>query len=325
LCEIAICACDLAEVIGTAVAFKLLFGIPLSWGVALTVLDVFLVLWLQQCGLRYLECAIVSMLALVTVCFGLSLVVAQPQWPAVLSGFVPSRQTVANPGMLYVAIGIVGATVMPHNLYLHSSIVQTRRFARDEAGKRSAIGFATADIVSALILAFFINAAILVASSAIFHVSGHRDVADLQDASALLGPVTGVTLAGTVFGVALLASGLGSAVTATLAGQIVMEGYVRLKMAPWARRLLTRSLAIVPAFFVTLNYGEGGVAKLLLLSQVILSLQLPFAMVPLIRFTSSRNMMGSFANGRLTVALASAIVVFIVGLNALLLWWALVG
>ncbi|MFM9927344.1 Nramp family divalent metal transporter [Variovorax sp. H27-G14] len=324
LCEVAICACDLAEVIGTAIAFKLLFGIPLTWGVALTVLDVFLVLWLQRRGFRYLECVIVSLLAVVTACFGLSLVVAQPQLAGVLAGFVPSKETITNPGMLYVAIGIVGATVMPHNLYLHSSIVQSRDYVRDDAGKRQAMGFATVDIVGALVIAFFINAAILISAAAIFHVNGHHDVADLQDASELLGPITGVALASTVFGIALLASGLSSAVTATLAGQIVMEGFVRLRMPPWARRLLTRSLAIVPAFFVALLYGEAGVTKLLLLSQVVLSLQLPFAMVPLIRFTSSRKVMGRFANRPAVLALAIAIASFIIALNGVLLWrlWA---
>jgi len=324
LCEVAICACDLAEVIGTAVAFKLLFGLPLGWGVALTVLDVFLVLWLQQCGLRYLECVILSLLAIVTLCFALSLAAVDPQWSAVLAGFVPARETLSNPGMLYIAIGIIGATVMPHNLYLHSAMVQSRNFERDDAGKRQAMGLAKVDIVSALIIAFFINAALLVASAAVFHVNGLHDVADLQQASVLLGPITGSTLAATVFGVALLASGLGSAVTATLAGQVVMEGFVRLRMAPWARRLVTRSLAIIPAFFVTLNYGEAGVGKLLVFSQVILSLQLPFAVVPLIRFTGSRAIMGRFANGRLSSGAAVAVALCIVGLNAALLWqlWA---
>ena len=322
LCEVAICACDLAEVIGTAIALKLLFHIPLAWGVGLTVLDVLLLLWLQQRGWRTLEAVIMSMLVVVLVCFGISLALAHPQWGDVVRGFMPSARTVTDPGMLFIAIGIIGATVMPHNLYLHSSIVQTRRFQSGAEGTRQAVRFATVDIVAALCVAFLINAAILVTSAAVFHASGHQQVSELQDAYLLLGPLTGTTLAAAVFGIALLASGLSSAVTATLAGQIVMEGYVRLKMPPWMRRLVTRGIAIVPALLVTLVYGEAGIGKLLLFSQVVLSLQLPFAIVPLIRYTSSRQLMGEFANRKATVAVAVAIAAIIIGLNGALLWKA---
>lgn len=325
LCEIAICACDLAEVIGTAIALNLLFGLPLAWGVGLTVLDVLLILWLQQRGFRYLEAVIVSLLAIVSVCFGINLALANPQWRDVLRGFLPVRETVTDPGMLYIAIGIVGATVMPHNLYLHSSVVQTRRFNRDATGKREALHFAKIDIIGALCLALLINAAILITAGAVFHAAGHHDVADLKDAHRLLGPLTGTAIASVVFGVALLASGLSSTVTATLAGQIVMEGFVRLKMAPWARRLVTRGVAIVPAMFVAITYGESGVTQLLLFSQVVLSLQLPFAIVPLIRFTASRQIMGPLAVGRTTVAIASVIVAIIVTLNGVLVWTAISG
>jgi manganese transport protein len=325
VCELAICACDLAEVIGTAIALKLLFGVPLSAGVLLTVLDVLLILWLQRFGFRYLEAFVISLLAIVFLCFGINLVLAQPDWGAVAAGFLPSSRTVTDPGMLYLAIGIIGATVMPHNLYLHSSIVQTRRFdngADGRSDKKSAIAFATADIVVALFMALLVNAAILITSGAVFHTSGHAAVAELQDAYRLLGPLTGTALAGILFGVALLAAGQSSSVTATLAGQIVMEGFVQFRLPPWARRLLTRSIAIVPAFVVTLLYGDGGIARLLLLSQVILSLQLPFAMLPLIRFTSSKAIMGPFANPRPVAALAWLTMAVIVGLNLILIWKA---
>jgi manganese transport protein len=319
LCEVAICACDLAEVLGTAIALKLLFDIPLSYGVVLTVLDVLVVLWLMKRGVRYLEAFIISLLAIVFVCFGINMLLAQPQWHDVFAGFIPSNDIVTQPGMLYIAIGIIGATVMPHNLYLHSSTVQTRRFDTSQAGKKVALRFASIDIVMALCLALLVNAAILITSAAIFHTSGHVEVAGLQDAYRLLGPLTGTAIASILFGVALLASGLSSSVTATLAGQIVMDGYVRLKLPPWARRLLTRSLAIAPAFFVTLADQENGITKLLLLSQVILSLQLPFAVYPLIRFTSSKKVMGDFANSAVTVYLAWACMVIIVCLNAFLI------
>lgn len=324
LCEVAICACDLAEVIGTAIALQLLFNIPLSWGVILTVLDVLVILWLQKCGFRYLEAFVMSLLIIVFLCFAVNLVLAQPQWHAVLAGFVPSSQTVTDRDALYIAIGIIGATVMPHNLYLHSSTVQTRSFARTDAGKKSALTFATIDIVAALCLALLLNAAILITSAAVFHASGHQEVVELQDAYRLLGPLTGTTLASILFGVALFAAGQSSSVTATLAGQIVMEGFIRFKMAPWARRLMTRSIAIVPVLFVTITYGESGIGKLLLLTQVILSLQLPFAMFPLIRFTNSRKIMGSFANSTTVMLLAYLTMAIIVSLNAILIWKALI-
>ena len=322
-CEVAICACDLAEVIGTAIALNLLFNIPLAWGVALTVLDVLTILWLQQRGFRYLEAFVISLVGIVFLCFAVNLSLAQPQWHDVLAGFIPSASTVSDPRKLYIAMGILGATVMPHNLYLHSAIVQTRCFALDGPGKRSALKFASADILIALGIAFLINAAILITSSAVFHTSGHREVAELQDAYKLLGPLTGTTVASVLFAVALLASGQSSAVTATLAGQIVMEGYVRLRMAPWARRMLTRSIAIVPALFVTLSYGDSGISKLLLASQVVLSLQLPFAVVPLIRYTSSRRLMGEFANKRSVVVIAVILVSAIIALNGILIWQAI--
>ncbi len=319
LCEIAICACDLAEVIGTAIALKLLFGIPLAYGVVLTALDVLAILWLQQRGFRYLEAFVMALLGVIFVCFAVNLALAEPAWRAVAAGFIPSTQTVTDPGMLYLAIGIIGATVMPHNLYLHSSTVQTRRFSTTDDGTSKAISFAAADIVVALGLAFLVNAAILITSAAVFHTSGHADIADLEQAYQLLGPLTGTALASVLFGVALLAAGLSSSVTATLAGQIVMEGFVQLKLPPWARRLITRSVAIVPALFVTIVYGDHGVTSLLILSQVILSLQLPFAMWPLIHYTSSRDIMGRFATPRPVAWLAWSMMAAIVSLNGVLL------
>ncbi|MFP5405107.1 MAG: divalent metal cation transporter, partial [Gammaproteobacteria bacterium] len=246
------------------------------------------------------------------------------EWREVFAGFVPTARSVVDPAMLYISIGIIGATVMPHNLYLHSSTVQTRRFELSHAGRKNAITFATVDVVVALCVAFLINAAILVTSAAVFHANGYREVAELQEAYRLLGPLTGTSVATVLFGLALLASGQGSAVTATMAGQIVMEGYVDLRMRPWARRLLTRSLAIVPAFFALLAYGETGLAKLLVLSQVILSLQLPFAMVPLVRFTGDRKLMGEFVNSSAVKGVALAIVAAIITLNAVLIWQTIV-
>jgi manganese transport protein len=320
LCEIAICAADLAEVIGTAIALKLLFGLPLAWGVALTVFDVLLVLWLQQRGFRYLEALVISLVAVVVVCLTVTVAAAQPQWREVFAGFLPSTRTVTDPGMLYIAIGIIGATVMPHNLYLHSSIVQSRRIEPGEGERRAALQYATIDIVGALMLAFMINAAILVMAGAAFHAHGQHEIAELQDAHGLLATMTGSAVAGTAFALALLASGQSSSVTATLAGQIVMEGYLRLRVPPWLRRLLTRSLAVVPALFVTLVYGESAIAKLLIASQVVLSLQLPFAIVPLIRYTGSRALMGRHANGRAVTLLATLIAATIVTLNMVLVF-----
>ena len=323
LCELAICACDLAEVIGTAIGLNLLFGIPLAWGVGLTVLDVLMILWLQRCGFRYLEAFVISLLTVVFVCFTITVLLAQPQWHDVALGLIPSARTITDPGMLYIGIGIIGATVMPHNLYLHSSTVQTRRFDRDTAGIKNAITFSTVDVLLALSLAFLVNAAILITSAAIFHTSGHHEVAELQDAYHLLDPLTGSAIASLLFGLALVAAGQSSSVTATLAGQIVMEGYMQLRMAPWARRLLTRSLAIVPALFVTITMGESGIGKLLLFSQVILSLQLPFAMYPLIKFTSNVKIMGDFANSRKVVVIAWTIMSVIMLLNIVLIWKAI--
>ena len=321
LCEIAIAACDLAEVIGAAIALNLLFGIPLIWGVVLTALDVLLILLLQNKGFRWLEAFVIALIASVGICFAVELAMAQPAIAKVARGLVPTTEIVTNPMMLYIAIGILGATVMPHNLYLHSSIVQTRRVAPDAASKREAIRFATLDSTVALLFAFFINAAILILAASTFHQSGHRDVADISDAYHLLAPLLGTTAASTLFAVALLAAGQNSTITGTLAGQIVMEGFLDIRLPAWLRRLITRLIAIVPAVIVTALYGEHGAVGLLILSQVILSLQLSFAVVPLVRFTGERRKMGEFANGRLLSAAAWSVAVVIVGLNG----WLLVG
>ena len=320
ICEIAICACDLAEVIGTAIALNLLFGIPLLGGVALTIFDVMLMFWLQSRGFRYLEALIMSLLTVIFVCFGITIMLAQPVWQDVAAGFIPATQTVTDPRMLYLSIGIIGATVMPHNLYLHSSIVQNRSFPRNDRGKREAIRFATADIMIALFFAFLVNAAILVTSSAVFHSSGHADVAEIQDAYHLLTPLLGTGIASFLFALALLASGQSSTLTATLAGQIVMEGYLNIRLPYWLRRVITRAIAIVPALIATAWYGESGVAKLLIFSQVVLSMQLPFAVIPLIRFTSSRAKMGKFVNPRWLGLLAGLAATVIVWLNATILF-----
>ena len=319
LCEIAIAACDLAEVIGSAIALNLLFGIPLVWGVCLTALDVLLILLLQHKGFRYLEAFIIALIATIGACFAVELVMARPDVAGMLKGLVPTTQIVTNPAMLYIAIGILGATVMPHNLYLHSSIVQTRNVLPDEASKREAISYATIDSTVALLFAFFINAAILILAAATFH-SGHQDVADIGDAYRLLTPLLGTTLASTLFAVALLASGQNSTITGTLAGQIVMEGFLDIRLPAWLRRLITRLIAIVPAVIVTAMYGEQGAGALLILSQVILSLQLSFAVVPLVLFTSERAKMGAFVNGPVLKAVAWAVAVVIMGLNAWLLF-----
>ena len=321
LCEIAIAACDLAEVIGAAIALNLLFGIPLIWGVVLTAFDVLLILLLQNKGFRWLEAFIIALIASIAICFAVELAMARPDLAAVARGLVPTGEIVTNPMMLYIAVGILGATVMPHNLYLHSSIVQTRRVAPDPASKREAIRFATLDSTVALLFAFFINAAILILAAATFHQSGHQDVADIGDAYHLLAPLLGTTAASTLFAVALLAAGQNSTITGTLAGQIVMEGFLDIRLPAWLRRLITRLIAIVPAVIVTALYGERGAAGLLILSQVILSLQLSFAVVPLVRFTGERRKMGEFANGRLLSAGAWAVASVIVALNG----WLLVG
>ena len=320
LAELAICATDLAEVIGTAIALNLLFGIPLLAGVVLTVADVLLILLLQARGFRYMEALIISLILLIAGCFVYEIVLSDPDWAAVLAGCVPSPQIVTNPAMLYVAIGILGATVMPHNLYLHSSIVQTRCFDETSEGRRGAIRYATIDSTVALLFALLINASILIVAASAFHARGHTDIAEIQDAHRMLAPLLGAGAASVVFAVALLASGQNSAITGTLAGQIVMEGFLDIRLPPWLRRLITRLIAIVPAVIVTALYGESGTAKLLILSQVILSLQLPFAVIPLLRFTSDRAKMGDLVCPRWLAVTAWAMAALIVALNAKLIF-----
>jgi manganese transport protein len=320
LCEIAIVATDLAEVIGTAIALNLLFGLPLLVGVVLTAADVLLILILQARGFRWLEAFIIALVAVIFVCFTFEVVLSAPSVSGVLGGLLPSPQIATNPAMLYIAIGILGATVMPHNLYLHSSIVQTRSYGLSEPVKRQAIRLATIDSTLALSIALLINSAILILAAAAFHSAGHSEVAEIQDAYHLLAPLLGVPLASTVFAIALLASGQNSTITATLAGQIVMEGFLDIRLPAWLRRLVTRLLAIVPAVVVTALYGASGTAHLLILSQVILSLQLPFAVVPLVQFTSDRAKMGNFVNPRWLKWLAWALAALIIALNAKLLF-----
>ncbi|MBV9879333.1 MAG: Nramp family divalent metal transporter [Gemmatirosa sp.] len=319
LCEVAIAACDLAEVIGSAIALNLLFGLPLPWGIILTALDVLVVLMLQHRGFRMLEAVVITLVATVGLCFLFELLISRPDIGGVLRGFVPTPQILRNPEMLYIAISILGATVMPHNLYLHSSIVQTRRYELSADGKREAVRFAFVDSTIALSFALFINAAILVVAAATFHRTGNTGVAEIQDAHKLLTPLLGVGGASTVFALALLASGQNSTLTGTLAGQIVMEGFLDIRLRPWVRRLITRSIAIVPAVIVSIVYGESGTAQLLVLSQVVLSLQLSFAVFPLVRFTSDKVKMGAFANPGWLKALAYAVAFVIAGLNAWLL------
>jgi manganese transport protein len=319
-CELAIIACDLAEVIGTAIALQLLFGIPLVYGALITAADAFLLLFLMSRGFRFLEAFIVALLIVIAGCFAIQIIAAQPPVAAILGGFVPSPEIVTNPEMLYIAMGIIGATVMPHNLYLHSSIVQTRAYERSESGKRDAIKWATVDSTVALMLALFVNAAILIVAAATFHSNGHNDVEEIDQAFRLLSPLLGLGIASTLFAVALLASGLNSTVTATLAGQIVMEGFLHLRIPQWARRLLTRAIAIVPVVLVTALYGESGTAKLLVLSQVILSMQLPFAVIPLVSFVASKRKMGNFAISTPIATLAWLVAAVIVSLNVKLLY-----
>ena len=318
LCEIAIAACDLAEVIGAAIALNLLFGIPLTWGVVLTALDVMLVLFLQNKGFRLLEALVVALVATIGLCFLFEIIRAKPDFAGIASGFVPRSEIVRNRNMLFIAISILGATVMPHNLYLHSSIVQTRRYQETSAGRREAVRYAFVDSTIALTFALFINAAILIVSAAAFHTRGHTGVAEIQDAYKLLTPLVGAG-ASVVFAVALLASGLNSTLTGTLAGQIVMEGFLHIRLRPWVRRLITRGIAIVPAVVTAIMYGESGTAKLLILSQVVLSLQLSFAVFPLVRFTSERAKMGEFVNPAWLKFLAYSVALAIAGLNTWLL------
>jgi manganese transport protein len=319
MCEIAIAACDLAEVIGSAIALNLLFGLPIMIGVLLTAADVFVILLLQRRGFRYIEALVASLIAVIGLSFAYELAVSSPAISAVFAGLIPSPQIVMNPSALYIAIGILGATVMPHNLYLHSSIVQTRNFERNETGRASAIRFATFDSTLSLMIAFFINAAILILAAAAFHGTVHADVADISDAYQLLSPMLGVPFASALFAIALLASGQNSTLTGTLAGQIVMEGFLDIKLKPWLRRLITRLIAIIPAVIVTAIAGERGAGQLLILSQVILSLQLSFAVVPLVQFTSDKLKMGRFVNPRWLIIGAWAIAVVIMTLNIYLL------
>jgi manganese transport protein len=320
LSEVAICATDLAEVIGSAIALNLLFHIPLQWGVPLTAFDALLVLWLQQRGFRYFEALIATLLLTVCACLGLDLVLAQPAWGEVASGFIPHRDVFTNRDMLYVAIGIIGATVMPHNLYLHSATVQTRKFGLDTPGRSAAIQYSTIDTVMALTLAFFVNAGILILAAASFHTPSDPRSVGIDEAYRLLAPVVGTSVASLLFGVALLAAGQSSTLTATLAGQVVMEGFIELRLAPWARRLITRAVAIIPAMVAVLVAGTEGIAKLLVLSQAILSLQLPFAVVPLIRMTQDRKLMGALVAPRWLTYTAYAATTLIITLNAILLW-----
>ena len=318
--EIAIAACDLAEVIGSAIALQLLFHIPLLWGVLITSLDVLVILLLENRGFRYLEALIMTLIGTIVLLFALQLGMTHPEFAPILKNlFVPSSQIVRNPAMLYIAIGILGATVMPHNLYLHSSIVQSRNYERTSAGKREAILMANVDSALALTLALFVNAAILIVAAAVFHRTGHLEVAGIEDAYKLLSPLAGVTGASTLFAIALLASGQNSSLTGTLAGQVVMEGFVHLQVRPWMRRLITRSLSILPTVIVVALMGEQGTEKLLLLSQVILAMQLSFAVVPLVLFTSNRKLMGEFVNARWLTALSWSAATVIAGLNIWLL------
>lgn len=340
LCELAIAACDLAEVIGSAIALKLLFGIPLIYGVIITALDVLVVLLLQNKGFRYIETLVIVLILTIGACFVTEIFLSKPDVGGILKGFVPSPEIINNPSMLYIAIGILGATVMPHNLYLHSSIVQTRQYEQTSSGKRQAIKYATWDSTIALFFALFINASILkhqlswesilivsilIVSAATFHKAGMKDVAEIEDAYHLLAPLLGTTLGSILFGVALLASGQNSTLTGTLAGQIVMEGFLNIRLPAWLRRLITRLIAIVPAVVVTALYGESGTAQLLILSQVILSLQLSFAVVPLVQFTSDKKKMGEFANPLWLKVLAWMVAMVIISLNAYLLFQTFFG
>lgn len=317
--EIAISATDLAEIIGTAIGLNLLFGIPLEIGVLITALDVFLILALQAIGFRWIEAFVVTLLGVIAMCFAIQIAMADPDWGAVIRGFAPTVDIVRNREMLYLALGILGATVMPHNLYLHSGLVQTRGYGDSEPEKREAIKLATIDSTIALCLALLINASILILAAATFHKAGKTDVAELDQAHTLLSPMLGSSIAPTLFGIALLCCGLNSTVTATLSGQIVMEGFINIKIAPWLRRLVTRMIAIVPAAIVTVWYGEKGTSQLLILSQVVLSLQLPFAIVPLVMFTASRAKMGTFVAPRWLSLVAGVIAAVVIALNVKLL------
>jgi manganese transport protein len=317
--EVAIIATDIAEVIGTAIGLNLLFGIPLELGVLITALDVFLILWLQKKGFRWLEAFIVTLLGVIALCFGIQIAMADPDWAGVILGFAPTIEILRNPDMLYLALGILGATVMPHNLYLHSAIVQTRAYGSTLPEQREALKFATIDSTVALMFALLVNASILILAAASFHSTGQTEIAELGQAHELLGPLLGAGIAPTLFAIALLACGLNSTVTATLAGQAVMEGFLQIRLPPWLRRLITRALAIVPAAGVTLYYGASGTGRLLILTQVVLSLQLSFAVVPLVIFTADRAKMGALAAPRWLIALSILIAAAIIALNLKLL------
>ena len=319
ICELAIAACDLAEVIGAAIALNLLFGIPIAWGVGITAVDVLIVLLLQNKGFRWIEAIVIVLVGSIGIGFIYEIVVSTPDLGGVVRGFVPTPEIVTNPLMLYIAMGILGATVMPHNLYLHSSIVQTRTYELTPEGKREAVRYAFLDSTIALTFALFINAAILIVAAATFHTRGRTDVAEIQQAFELLTPLLGAGAASVVFALALLASGQSSTLTGTLAGQIVMEGFLNIRLKPWLRRLITRMIAIVPAAIVAILYGESGTAKLLVLSQVILSMQLSFAVIPLVMFTSDRTKMGTMVNGRALTIAAWVVASFIAALNVWLL------
>jgi manganese transport protein len=319
-CELAIAACDLAEVLGSAVALNLLFHVPLLLGVLLTALDVFIVLALQGRGFRLIEAFVITLIASIGLCFAYEIFFAHPVWREAAYGFIPRAEILRNKEMLYIAIGILGATVMPHNLYLHSSIVQTRAFGQQKSEKREALRYAVIDSTVALFFALFINAAILVLGAAAFHTRGLSEVADIAQAYKLLSPVLGVGFASTLFACALLASGQNSTLTGTLAGQIVMEGFLDIRLKPWLRRLITRAIAIIPAVIVIAIAGEGKLTALLILSQVVLSFQLPFAVIPLVQFTSERAKMGDFVNSRATTVIAWCIAAAILFFNGELLW-----
>lgn len=325
LTEIAICATDLAEVIGTAIGLNLLFRIPLEIGVLITALDVFLILWMQNLGFRWIEAFIVTLLGVIALCFVVQIAMADPDWGAVIRGFAPTTEVVTNPDMLYLAIGIIGATVMPHNLYLHSGVVQTRRFGEGVEDKREAIKLAATDSTIALMFALTINASILILAAATFNKAGKVDVAELDQAHSFLAPLLGSAIAPTLFGIALLCCGMNSTVTATLSGQIVMEGFIDIRLPAWARRLVTRALAIVPAAIVTIWFGEAGTAKLLILSQVVLGLALPFSIVPLVMFTADRAKMGELVAPKWVTVLAALTALLLIALNFKLIYDQIAG
>ncbi|AZA60654.1 divalent metal cation transporter [Chryseobacterium indoltheticum] len=324
-CEIAIAACDLAEVIGSAIALNLLFGIPLTWGIVITTIDVLIILLLQAKGFRWIESIVAGLMFIILVCFGYEIIISKPEINAILGGLIPQKEIITNPAMLYIGIGILGATVMPHNLYLHSSIVQTRDYTRDREGKKEAIKYATLDSTVSLLLAFFINAAILILAAATFHTTGNEHIADIHDAYKMLTPILGASMASIAFAIALLASGQNSTLTGTLAGQIVMEGFLNIRLKPWLRRLITRLIAVIPALIVAIIYGEQGTTDLLVLSQVILSMQLSFAVVPLVIFTNDKAKMGEFVNKPFLKICVWIISIVIIILNLYLLYQTFFG